>query len=505
MSRAGVAAQAASYNALFQMFFRILSFLANGLLIRLVAPEILGIVFIRLTLLYTTIQFLSREPLRKVCLSSDHQWSHVTALVWISLPFSAALTVCLTGIWIYVLEAPLVPYYTLGCCVFGLSGFCQLLAEPAHLYLQRKLVIRAPIYVEGAAQLTQTALTLVLCHYSASLLPFIAGSFCYSIVYIVVYHLIYLYQAPDEPLTPPVLKTTPELIRLNNSFIKQCFLKQFLTEGEAFVMTMFPLLSFAEQGVFATISRLASIVMRVGFKNIEDSYYLFFAQMLHRGLPADQQGKDTVQGCREALGNLLRMMLLFGLVITVYGLSYAKLALLLYGGTALATGQAPVLLAWYCPYICACGINGVSECFFFATMAQVDVDQYNYKLVTFSFFFLLLSVLLSYWLGAVGFILANIANVVIRISYSMRYIEQFFGSSLLYRMMPLHKELLVIALSGGTCALSEYCLSGTFIGYTLHVIIGGLSLLLVLLVIWESEDNSFKLFIKSLIPRSKVE
>ena len=50
------------------------------------------------------------------------------------------------------------------------------------------------IYVEGAAQLTQTALTLVLCHYSASLLPFIAGSFCYSIVYIVVYHLIYLYQ-----------------------------------------------------------------------------------------------------------------------------------------------------------------------------------------------------------------------------------------------------------------------------------------------------------------------
>ena len=50
-----------------------------------------------------------------------------------------------TRIWIYVLEAPLVPYYTLGCCVFGLSGFCQLLAEPAHLYLQRKLVIRAPV------------------------------------------------------------------------------------------------------------------------------------------------------------------------------------------------------------------------------------------------------------------------------------------------------------------------------------------------------------------------
>ena len=42
-------------------------------------------------------------------------------------------------------------------------------------------------------------------------------------------------------------------------------------------------------GVFSTVSRLASIVIRVGFKHVEDSYYLFFAQMLRRGLPPDQQ------------------------------------------------------------------------------------------------------------------------------------------------------------------------------------------------------------------------
>ena len=53
-------------------------------------------------------------------------------------------------------------------------------------------------------------------------------------------------------------------------------------------------------------------------------------------------------------------------------------------------------------------------------LPQVDVDQYNYKLVIFSIFFLLLSVVLSYWLSAVGFILANIANMLIRITYSMR-------------------------------------------------------------------------------------
>ena len=42
-------------------------------------------------------------------------------------------------------------------------------------------------------------------------------------------------------------------------------------------------------GVFSTVSRLAAIVIRVGFKHVEDSYYLFFAQMLRRGLPPDQQ------------------------------------------------------------------------------------------------------------------------------------------------------------------------------------------------------------------------
>ena len=142
--------------------------------------------------------------------------------------------------------------------------------------------------------------------------------------------------------------------------------------------------------------------------------------------------------CKETLGNLLRFNSLFGLVVTVYGLSYARLALLIYGGVNLSDSSGtfdwkqfrfeiiagsiiwyhtiiavltkfevldkwlyisiltkkllaqcpflcnlwkliifienhsgPMLLQWYCPYIAVCGINGVSECFYFATMSQV--------------------------------------------------------------------------------------------------------------------------------------
>ena len=51
------------------------------------------------------------------------------------------------------------------------------------------------------------------------------------------------------------------------------------------------------------------------------------------------QGRDALKTCKETLGNLLRFNALFGLVVTVYGLSYARLALLIYGGNSLANSD----------------------------------------------------------------------------------------------------------------------------------------------------------------------
>ena len=48
-----------------QLSFRILTFLLNAFVLRFVTRELLGIVNVRLVLLYSTILFMSREAFRR--------------------------------------------------------------------------------------------------------------------------------------------------------------------------------------------------------------------------------------------------------------------------------------------------------------------------------------------------------------------------------------------------------------------------------------------------------
>ena len=54
-------------------------------------------------------------------------------------------------------------------------------------------------------------------------------------------------------------------------------------------MTVFGVLTFAQQGVYDIISNLGSLVARFIFLPIEESFYIFFARTLYRGEPATRQ------------------------------------------------------------------------------------------------------------------------------------------------------------------------------------------------------------------------
>ena len=74
----------------------------------------------------------------------------------------------------------------------------------------------------------------------------------------------------------------------------------------------------------------------------------------------------------------------------------------------------PVQLRCHCLYILIIAVNGITECFMFATMSQSAVDSYNQKMVLFSIVFLISSWFFTYF-GAVGFIFANCLNMLLRI------------------------------------------------------------------------------------------
>ena len=58
---------------------------------------------VRLTLLYSTVLFLSREPFRKACLSAGPdtladpaKWARVTNLIWLGVPLGTAIAAILS-------------------------------------------------------------------------------------------------------------------------------------------------------------------------------------------------------------------------------------------------------------------------------------------------------------------------------------------------------------------------------------------------------------------------
>lgn len=49
---------------------------------------------------------------------------------------------------------------------------------------------------------------------------------------------------------------------LSVSFGKQCIVKQVLTEGERYVMTISPVLTFSEQATYDVVNNLGSLAAR---------------------------------------------------------------------------------------------------------------------------------------------------------------------------------------------------------------------------------------------------
>lgn len=84
--------------------------------------------------------------------------------------------------------------------------------------------------------------------------------------------------------------------------------------------------------------------------------------------------------------------------------------------------------------------------------------RYNFVMLALSMSFLLLSYILTWWAGAVGFILANCLNMGLRILHSLLYIHNYFQSSPwkpLRGLLPSPLLLLALVASAVVTALSE--------------------------------------------------
>ncbi|KAK3575349.1 hypothetical protein QTP86_025498, partial [Hemibagrus guttatus] len=523
--------KSASTLASYNVMFRVLTFFLNAFILRFVSKELIGVVNVRLTLLYSTLVFLSREAFRRACLSGEgagRNWRQVINLLWLTLPLGCFWAVLLVCVWLWLLQPPdpqTVPHYGPAVGIFCMAALTELLTEPLWVLAHAHMLVRLKVIAESLAIIAKCLVTVMmvvsapqwgLYIFSAAQCVY-AGFLCLCYI---VYFVRFLGSEKAvknsfplrhiSELLPTRMKGQPlinwKLATLTWSFFKQSFLKQILTEGERYVMTFLNVLNFGDQGVYDIVNNLGSMVARFLFLPIEESFYVFFAKVLERGRDIQHQKKEEVSMAANVLECLLKLVLLIGLIITAFGYSYSHLALDMYGGDLLSSGSGPSLLRCYSFYVLLLAINGVTECFVFAAMSKEEVDRYNLVMLGLSASFLLLSYWLTWLFGGVGFILANCCNMALRIIHSIMYIHRYFqhsGHTPLSGLRPNPALLITLIISSILTAVSEHmlCCDSGWLLRIAHVFIGAVCLLAVVIMALLTEKRLVQFISTQLLPK----
>lgn len=349
-------------------------------------------------------------------------------------------------VWANVLPLPeneeLIASYQQCVSLIWISIFFELLVEPFYIYGHLNGFIKSRVLIEGFTNMFRTfgMVLIVFCESEPKEILALFGSLHllssigYSLLYFLVFYFHFQTSSDGGEVTclsdflpsRNHLADTRKLLAIVGTFFVQTVLKQLLTEGESIVMTFFNLLSFADQGVYHAISNLSSLAARFVFAPIEESSYLVFAQCIDRNQPFERQPKRKLQVVDRVLKQLLRLMLLIGLVIVIFGFNYSQLALLLYGGREFASRKAVEVMQCQCFYVAIIALNGVTETFTFAVMSQAELIRFNYLMVALSVLFLVSSFLLVPIIGLPGFVLAVSIQMLGRIAFSLNLIRKSF-------------------------------------------------------------------------------
>lgn len=526
----------ASFNIIFQILFRCITFVINAWVIRNVGHEVLGIMNVRLLLLESTILFLSREPFNRACLGQKDEftWKQLINQIWLSVPVSCVLSIVFVYIWLNWLPLGHPEHafqYTIGCWSIALSCVLELCSANVALVAQLYCFIKLKVALDTLHIFVRTLLFLSIVIYdrSLALIAFSVAQVGSIGTIVVCYYIFFYWYIKNKPLyAKGALKSkiVPESVlfslydnmddfqfrslkeflpkyiglintnfnkKLNSltlSFAKQGVVKQLLTEGEKYVMSVSPVMTFREQATYDVVNNLGSLAARFVFRPIEDSSYFYFTQMVSRELPLQKQDQNKIQESCSVLSQVCKTVSSIGLIVLVFGQSYARTLLLLYGGESFVASGLPVqLLRSHCLAIVLLAINGVTECYAFATMTSAQLNSYNYLMVLFSISFLLLSYVLTYIFGPVGFIISNCINMFARIIHSVHFIRNKYKDTDYKPLDGLYVGkffLLSLFVAGCICKLSENKLSRDSV--ILHIFIGAISLFCVLLA-WGYENK----------------
>ncbi|KAM0254570.1 hypothetical protein ACHAQJ_006678 [Trichoderma viride] len=462
----------ASLLIILQVASRLVTFVANQLLVRFLTAPLLGL-STQLEVYYLSILFFARESLRVAiqrqgiagaantrdeaddeAAAVRQEGQAVVNLGYLAVGLGSIVSVSLG--WMYLASAPAAtlqtPWLVESLWLYGIAAMVELLSEPCFVLMQTRLQFGT----RAAAESIATFLRCIVVFGSAvwasqkgldiGVLPFALGQLSYGIslllVYLVSGHRLAL--TAGFSLLPKRVTSSQHVIFLLSYFYKptvslagsmmaQSVVKHLLTQGDTFLISLFS--NPEVQGVYALANNYGSLLARLLFQPVEESSRSYFSRLLSSPSPttnsqSSSQPSSSVKEAKRNLHTILRLYILLSAIIVSIGPFAAPPLLSIVAGRLWTGSGAGQVLSTYCFYIPFMGLNGITEAFVASVASEAQVHRQSIWMGIFSAVFaasafLFMSVLS---LGAVGLVYANSINMLCRIIWSGAFIVNFFKS-----------------------------------------------------------------------------
>ena len=388
-----------------QVWSKLVTFVCNVWIVRLVDPAVFGQFSVELTLALNVTLFLARDAVRNVTGRFDRGTQTTDAFAVSLLVLPAAVVPAL----LVLLLAP----FSWALVVTLLAALLELVSEPFLAVLQCQLLLSERVKADGVATLLRCVAVIAALRADWQLMAFAAGQLVYGatmlagLLLAVQRHALWVHC--DASSAGRLLRAQVPLL---TGFYRQAVQSVVLTEAEK-VALWFGASGF-DQGTFAVVSNLGSLVARLVFLPVEETSKAVF-----------QRERDHARSA-SVLALLVKLVTLIGMFAAAFGPAYSHTLLHLLYGARISATSAPLVLQFYSVYILCMAVNGVSEAFVHATAPVAALPAINAAMIAISATYIVAAGSLLYALGTVGLVLANCLNMLLRVTFSAVYAERHF-------------------------------------------------------------------------------
>ncbi|KAL7716555.1 Protein RFT1-like protein [Entamoeba marina] len=455
----GGALRGIASSILFQLLQRVVTFIANVIIIRTVSEETTGFFHVHLQLLMNVVFFLSREFSRRTVLRNyTDNLSKGISFCLLTIP--VGIIINFIALPLLLLKSPSIPYAVPSYLLHSLGLILELFHEPYLVYMlltqKHSYRIRAELPAVVFRQVAQAILISFYPQYALIIYPLLYS--ISSLLIIIFYHL--LIKLPTIDLNMLSLKSIQSHSDNLLLFGRQTIQKFLLQEGEKTVLLLTTTLSI--QGIFSVISNISSLIVRFLFLPIEDVSYSLFSKL--------RKDKDQVY---TAFLSLLKLLSHLALFILCFGPPYSRSALdFLYSNEDYTNNSYLLIIA-------------------FITIGVIAINANN-AMFFFSITYVLLCIVLTMAFQTIGLYLSNIISMSLRIAYSHYNIKKSYGSLPFNKILPtLSTTISLVVVFFINCGVSYYLHEHSF--YAL--LLGGCIAVIELFTIFAC-DKPFLLMIK---------